>query len=70
MLGVHRPTVTLAELELEKRGLIRHSRAAIEIIDRPGLLASCCECYEMIRLLYDETFKAVPASTSKIESLG
>ena len=34
---------------LEKRELIRFSNDRIEIIDRPNLLASACNCYTLIR---------------------
>ncbi len=68
MLGVYRPTVSLVQARLEKQELIRHSRGQIEIIDRPGLLAISCECYELIRALYQETFEALPASIAKPEA--
>jgi CRP-like cAMP-binding protein len=59
MLGVHRPTVTIAARMLQQAGLIRYSRGQIEVIDRPGLEAAACPCYRLIidqyaRLL-DET---------------
>ena len=45
MLGVHRPTVTIAVGLLETAELITHRRGAITITDRPGLMAVACECY-------------------------
>ncbi|MBP0115298.1 helix-turn-helix domain-containing protein [Bradyrhizobium vignae] len=48
MLGVHRPTVTIAARMLQQAGLIRYSRDHIEVIDRPGLEAAACPCYRLI----------------------
>jgi CRP-like cAMP-binding protein len=45
MLGVRRAGVTDALSLLEKRGLIRRRRAAIEIVDRPGLIKMSAGTY-------------------------
>lgn len=45
MLGVHRPTVTIAIGMLQNAGLIEHRRGVIKITDRAGLIAAACECY-------------------------
>jgi CRP-like cAMP-binding protein len=50
MLGVHRPSVTGALRALERRRLIRSSRGAVTLLDRPGLIAASCECYELVRM--------------------
>lgn len=49
MLGVRRASVTEALGALEKRGLVKTSRGRITLVDRPGLEASVCECYPIIR---------------------
>ena len=53
MLGVRRATVSVAEAKLQEAGLIRYSRGAMEILDRPGLEAQACECYSIIRERFD-----------------
>jgi CRP-like cAMP-binding protein len=57
MVGVQRPSVNIAIATLTNTGLIAHSRSQIHILDRAGLIEASCECYEIIRLLYDETWK-------------
>ena len=50
MLGVQRPTVTNAARELERAGLIERGRRQVTILDRQGLLAASCECYQLVRM--------------------
>ncbi len=49
MLGVQRPTITNAAHELEQEGLIARGRRQITILDRQGLMAASCECYQLVR---------------------
>jgi CRP-like cAMP-binding protein len=54
MLGVRRTTVTVVANMLQQSGLIRYHRGQIEIVDRFGLEARACECYEAIRRQIDQ----------------
>ncbi len=46
MIGTRRATVTTVALTLQSANLIRYNRGHIKIIDRSGLEAFACECYE------------------------
>ncbi len=48
MLGVRRPTVSVAAGELQKDGLIHYHHGTIAIIDRAGLLRRSCQCYQVL----------------------
>lgn len=45
MMGTSRPGVTVALLELERRGWITHRRGVMTIIDREGLIGSSAGAY-------------------------
>jgi CRP-like cAMP-binding protein len=53
MLGVRREGVTLAAGALQKQKLISYSRGQIKILDRAGLEATSCKCYEVVKDEYD-----------------
>jgi CRP-like cAMP-binding protein len=48
MLGVYRPTVSIAAKTLQKAGLIDYSRGQMRILDPEGLKNGACECYALI----------------------
>jgi hypothetical protein len=52
MLGVHRPCVTSAVGALQKSGLIRSRHGRMQIVDRNGLEAAACECYQAVEQRY------------------
>lgn len=53
MLGVRREGVTMAARHLKKRGLISYVRGTITVRNRPGLEATVCECYQVVKTEYD-----------------
>ena len=61
MLGVRRPSVTVAAGILQRAGLIRYQRGRIRIADRAGLEAGACECYEAVRQEFDRLLAPVAA---------
>ncbi len=48
MLGVRRPTVTAGAGVLQTAGLISYHRGRVTVLDRKGLEAASCECYEVV----------------------
>jgi len=53
MLGVHRPTVSVAAAALQQAGLIRYTHGRITVRNRKGLEKASCECYAIIRAQFD-----------------
>ena len=53
MLGVRREGVTKAAGKLQRAGLIHYSRGHITVVDRPGLEARVCECYQVVKKEFD-----------------
>ena len=63
MLGVRRPSVSVAAKALQAAGFITYHRGKVTVLGRPGLEAASCECYRLIR----ERFDRLPGrSTSQI----
>lgn len=54
MLGTRRVGVTLAAGILREDGLIDYKRGLVKILDRPGLEARACECYESFRSSFNK----------------
>ena len=52
MLGVRREGVALAAGHLQAAGLIHYARGNIKILDRRGLEAAACECYQVVKEEY------------------
>ena len=60
MLGVRREGVNKAAGELQQRNLIKYSRGALTILNRPGLEAIACKCYRIIKEEYDTFLQPLP----------
>jgi hypothetical protein len=60
MLGVRREGVTEAAGKLHKAGLIDYSRGHITVLDRPGLEARVCECYQVVKTEFDRLLPHPP----------
>jgi len=59
MLGVRREGVTEAAGNLQRAGLIHYSRGRITVVDRPGLEARVCECYQVVKREFDRLLPEV-----------
>lgn len=49
ILGVRRESVTEAAGKLQQAGLIEYRRGHIKVLDRQGLEARVCECYQVVK---------------------
>ena len=68
MLGVRRTSVTDVARQLQHQGLIRYQRGLIHVLDRPGLEAASCECYNVITRETDRLLG--PAHTEECRTEG
>lgn len=57
MLGVARPSVSIAAKILQKAGFIDYSRGKMRVLDKAGLRSGACECYELIESQVARIFK-------------
>ncbi|CAA9888763.1 CRP-like cAMP-binding protein [Candidatus Methylobacter favarea] len=49
MLGVRREGITEAAGKLQRAGMISYRRGHISVLDRSGLKARVCECYDVVK---------------------
>jgi CRP-like cAMP-binding protein len=61
MLGVRREGVTVAAGKLQEAGMIQYRRGHITVLDRAKLEAHVCECYAVVRKVFDRLLDFVPA---------
>jgi CRP-like cAMP-binding protein len=52
LLGVRRQTVSIIAGTLQQAGLIHYRRGVLRVLNRDGLEAASCECYETLKDLY------------------
>jgi CRP-like cAMP-binding protein len=56
MLGVRRPSVSLAASGLQQLGLIQYSRGHVTVLNREGLEDRTCPCYQIIRNIANDDY--------------
>lgn len=57
MLGVHRPSISIAAAALKKAGLISYERGILTVLDSEGLARNACECYTVVETQFEKIFK-------------
>jgi CRP-like cAMP-binding protein len=65
MLGVRREGVTVAASELQRMNLITYRRGKLTVLDRQGLRARACSCYDSNKLVYDRLVHCAASATYK-----
>lgn len=63
MLGVRREGVTEAAGKLQRIGLINYNRGHITVLDRRGLEARVCECYQVVKTEFDRLLPSPQSQT-------
>ncbi len=58
ILGVTRSVVTRAAGSLQHEKMIHYTRGQVTILDRRGLEATACECYEAVKEEYERSARA------------
>lgn len=58
ILGVRRVGVTIAAGNLQRRGALAYSRGRIVILDRARLAEAACECYAIVKDVYQHDLAA------------
>jgi CRP-like cAMP-binding protein len=53
MLGVRRASVTVVAGLLQQAGFMKFRRGRVTILDRQGLESAACECYRVLREVFD-----------------
>jgi CRP-like cAMP-binding protein len=53
MLGVRRASVSLVASILQQAGFIRYTRGRVVVLDRAGLENASCQCYQILREVFD-----------------
>ena len=62
-LGVRRAGISESASDFRDEGLIDYNRGRIQILNRQGLEAKACECYEVIRDEYDRLYADLAKTT-------
>lgn len=57
IVGVKRSRIGEIITTLERAGLVQHQRGRLTIINRAGLEAAACECYQILRSQFDCSFR-------------
>ena len=69
ILGNNRKSITLAAQNMQAAGLITYRRGRIQVLDRPGLERTSCECYLIVKQRFD-AFIIPPPTAAKGNTKG
>ena len=69
ILGNNRKSITLAAQKMQAKGLITYRRGLMQIVNRPGLEKTSCECYSVVKKRFD-SFLTPPTTAAKGSNQG
>jgi CRP-like cAMP-binding protein len=64
MLGVRREGVSEAAGNLQRAGIIKYSRGKIDVLARPKLEKTACECYAVLKSQLNDLLDDIPGQDS------
>jgi CRP-like cAMP-binding protein len=64
MTGMARPSASAIATKLQRAGIIQYSPGLIQILDRPAMIASACECYQIINDEFNDLINDYSARVS------
>jgi CRP-like cAMP-binding protein len=67
MLGIRRPSVSIAMSGLHRAGYIAYKRGKVAVLDRDGLEKAACECYNVVRQQFDSRFPLSPYLAERMQ---
>jgi CRP-like cAMP-binding protein len=67
MLGIRRPSVSIAMSGLHRGGYIAYKRGKVAVLDRDGLEKAACECYNVVRQQFDSRFPLSPYLAERMQ---
>jgi CRP-like cAMP-binding protein len=65
MLGVHRPSLSLAANTLQRAGVIEYNRGKVRVLNRQQLEEVSCECYGIVKNHFERLLGNESANRSK-----
>lgn len=57
IVGIRRDRIGEIIATLQRAGLLQHQRGRLTILNRTGLEAAACECYQILRSNFDQPFR-------------
>jgi CRP-like cAMP-binding protein len=67
MLGIRRPSVSIAMSGLHRAGYIAYKRGKVAVLERDGLEKAACECYNVVRQQFDSRFPLSPYLAERMQ---
>jgi CRP-like cAMP-binding protein len=67
MLGIRRPSVSIAMSSLHRSGYVSYRRGKVAVLDRDGLEKAACECYNVVGQQFESRFPLSPYLAQRMQ---